>query len=308
MSELESGPRCFGTTIIAVPSYFKGEKPISPAVVHIKPTANLTDVDRREEEKAWPGNITMLHPDMKFGKLKADNGLPKGYTGDWVHFDLGIIKNSLGKRATLQHDDKVKFILYEAKDGDKATLEKPKASAVYVTAGCLSTTEPEQGSPKKGKRAKSGKSKKSGTPESQYPPHVRLDSSCSSLCTNVDQRENKAGGRTGPAQVPAALGHLSLYDLMKPEVRKPHRGKDFLENLAYECSFGEDFQTYLEGLPAGTHPDKKFRNFMMMWKTSRENEVGEQEEAKMMVIGLEGISPKPNDIIGKIKSNFNLGL
>ena len=46
----------------------------------------------------------------------------------------------------------------------------------------------------------------------------------------------------------------------------------------------------------------------MMWKTSRENEVGEQEEAKMMVIGLEGISPKPNDIIGKIKSNFNLGL
>ena len=91
MSELESGPRCFGTTIIAVPSYFKGEKPISPAVVHIKPTANLTDVDRREEEKAWPGNITMLHPDMMFGMLKADNGLPKGYTGDWVHFDLDII-------------------------------------------------------------------------------------------------------------------------------------------------------------------------------------------------------------------------
>ena len=74
------------------------------------------------------------------------------------------------------------------------------------------------------------------------------------------------------------------------------------------CCFGEDFQIYLEGLPAGTHSDKKFRNFMMMWKTSRENEVGEQEEAKIMVIGLEGISPKPNDIIGKIKSNFNLGL
>ena len=48
-----------------------------------------------------------------------------------------------------------------------------------------------------------------------------------------------------------------MFDLMKPEVRKPHRGKDFLENLAYEGSFGEDFQTYLEGLPAGTHPDKK---------------------------------------------------
>ena len=46
----------------------------------------------------------------------------------------------------------------------------------------------------------------------------------------------------------------------------------------------------------------------MMWKTSRENDVGEQEEAKMMVICLEGICPKPNDIIEKIKSNFNLWL
>ena len=132
-----------------------------------------------------------------------------------------------------------------------------------MTTECLSTTKPEQTSPKKGKRAKSGKSKKSGTPESQYPPHVRLDSSCSSVCKNVDHRKNKAGGGTGPAQVPAALEHLSLYDLMKPEVRKPHRGKDFLENLAYECGFGEDFQTYLEGLTAGTHNDKKFRNFMI---------------------------------------------
>ena len=99
MSELESGPRCFGTTIIAVPSYFKGEK-------HIMPTANLTDLDRKEEENPWSGNITMLHPDMKFGMLKADNDLPKGYTGDWVHFDLDIIKNSLGKRATLRPCDK----------------------------------------------------------------------------------------------------------------------------------------------------------------------------------------------------------
>ena len=162
MSELESGPRCFGTTIIAVPSYFKGEKPISPAVVHIKPIANLTDVDRREEEKAWPGNITMLHPDMKFGKLKADNGLPKGYTGDWVHFDLGIIKNSLGKRATLQHDDKVKFILYEAKDGDKATLEKPKAFAVYLTkqpAAKQEQTTSKKGTDTKAKEPKKAKAK-----------------------------------------------------------------------------------------------------------------------------------------------------
>ena len=154
------------------------------------PTANLTDVDRREEEKTWPGVITMLYPDMKFGMVKAYNGHPKGYTGDWVHFDLDVIKNSLGKRATLRPCDKVKFILYEAKDGDKATLERPKASAVYVTAGCLSTTEPEQTSQKKGKKAKSGKSKKSGTPESQYPLHVRLESS--SLRKNVDPRENKA--------------------------------------------------------------------------------------------------------------------
>ena len=63
---------------------------------------------------------------------------------------------------------------------------------------------------------------------------------------------------SGPAQATAAPeGRLSLHELMKPEVRKPHRGKDFLENLAYECKFGEDFETYVEGLPAGTNPDKK---------------------------------------------------
>ena len=305
-------PSAFGTTIIAVPSYFAGEKPISPPYAQIEPTANLTDMDRRKEEKAWEGTITMLHPDMKFGFLKADNGLPKEYTGDWVHFHFDNIKNSLGKRATLTHCVKVKFILYKAKDGDKATLEKPKAFAVYVTEECLSIEEPSPGKPdqassKKGKKAKAGdskKSKKSAAPGPQKPLPVTSESSCLSLC------KNDAGGERGnssePTQVAAALGRLSLFDLMKPEVRKPHRGKDFLENLAYECSFGEDFQTYLEGLPAGTTPDKKFRNFMIMWKTSRENNVDDKGEAQMMVSGLEGISPKPNDIIGRIKSNFNL--
>ena len=38
----------FGTTIIAVPSYFVGEKPLSPPRVQIEPTANLTDMDRRK--------------------------------------------------------------------------------------------------------------------------------------------------------------------------------------------------------------------------------------------------------------------
>ena len=39
----------------------------------------------------------------------------------------------------------------------------------------------------------------------------------------------------------------TLDELLKPEVNRPHRGHDFLLNLAYECtpSFGEDYEQYL---------------------------------------------------------------
>ena len=57
-----------------------------------------------------------------------------------------------------------------------------------------------------------------------------------------------------------------------------------------------------------SHHIFQFRNFMTMWRSSRKNEVGEKKEAELMAKALEGMSPKPNDIIGKIKSNFNLGL
>ena len=61
---------------------------------------------------------------------------------------------------------------------------------------------------------------------------------------------------------PAAPGRVSLYNLLKPEVRKPVRGHDFLSNLAYECKFGEDFETYLEGLKPGTNPDMKVESIL----------------------------------------------
>ena len=56
---------------------------------------------------------------------------------------------------------------------------------------------------------------------------------------------------------PSTPGRVTLYNLLKPEVRKPVRGHDFLANLAYECNFGEDFETYLEQLKPGTNPDMK---------------------------------------------------
>ena len=54
---------------------------------------------------------------------------------------------------------------------------------------------------------------------------------------------------------PAAPGRVTLDNLLKPEVR--HRRHDFLANLAYESNFGEDFETYLEGVPPGANPDMK---------------------------------------------------
>ena len=136
-------------------------RPPGPPTVHITPTTNMTDMDRKGEEKAWMGTITMLNPEKKFGFLKADNGLPKEYTGDSLFFHFDVIKNSLGKMSTLTHGSKVKFILYKAKNGDKATLEKPKAFALYMIAQPTGKQDP--ASSKKGKDGKAGDSKKEKT-------------------------------------------------------------------------------------------------------------------------------------------------
>ena len=129
-------------------------RPPGPPTVHVPPTPNMTDLDRKGEEKAWIGTVTMLNPEKKFGFLKADNGLPKDYTGDSLFFHFDIIKNSIGKTSVLTHGSKVKFILYKAKDGDTATLEKPKAFAVYLTK------QPAAKQEKKGKDSKGEESKK----------------------------------------------------------------------------------------------------------------------------------------------------
>ena len=46
---------------------------------------------------------------------------------------------------------------------------------------------------------------------------------------------------------PAMPLSTTLDELLKPEVTRPHRGHDFLLNLAYECTpnFGEDYEQYL---------------------------------------------------------------
>ena len=105
----------------------------SPPTVHIPPTPYMTDMDRNREEEAWMGTVTMICPGKKFGFLKTDTALPRDYTGGSLFFHFDVVKNFLGKVSDLTHGSKVKFILYKAKDGDRATLEKPKAFAVYLT-------------------------------------------------------------------------------------------------------------------------------------------------------------------------------
>ena len=73
-------------------------------------------------------------------------------------------------------------------------------------------------------------------------------------------RRQRNSARDSEDHIPVEASDLRLYDLLKVEVRKPHRGHDFLENLAYELNFGEDFETYLRELNPGTNPDKKVRS------------------------------------------------
>ena len=55
----------------------------------------------------------------------------------------------------------------------------------------------------------------------------------------------------------------TLDELLKPEVNRPHRGQDFLLNLAYECTpnFGEEYQQYLNKplTMLAPNPDDKVR-------------------------------------------------
>ena len=53
----------------------------------------------------------------------------------------------------------------------------------------------------------------------------------------------------------------TLDEILKPEVNRPHRGNDFLLNLAYECqtNFGEAYQQYLSQTIPAPSPDDKVR-------------------------------------------------
>ena len=106
--------------------------PSGHPTVLIPPTPLMTEMNRNREETAWMGTVTMVNPGKKFGFLKTDNALPRGYTGDSLFFHFDIVRNFLGKTSALTQGSKVKFILYKAKDGDSANLEKPKAFAVYL--------------------------------------------------------------------------------------------------------------------------------------------------------------------------------
>ena len=52
-----------------------------------------------------------------------------------------------------------------------------------------------------------------------------------------------------------------MDEILKPEVNRPHRGNDFLLNLAYECetNFGESYQQYLTQTMPAPSPDDKVR-------------------------------------------------
>ena len=53
----------------------------------------------------------------------------------------------------------------------------------------------------------------------------------------------------------------TLDEILKTEVNRPHRGNDFLLNLAYECqtSFGEAYQQHLTRTMPAPSPDDKVR-------------------------------------------------
>ena len=110
-----------------------GPKVAPEARLMIPPTLNMTDLDRRGEDNAWEGTVSVVVPEKEMGFLVADKGLPKDYKGNSLFFHLSVVKNSTGKTVKITKGSKVKFVLYKARDGEGDALERPKAYAVYVT-------------------------------------------------------------------------------------------------------------------------------------------------------------------------------
>ena len=110
-----------------------GETVRSPSpMVEFPPTPNITDKERKDEENAWTGTVTMVNQEKKFGFLKADNGLPNEYKGDSLFFHFNVVKNSSEKTVKIGQGTKAKFVLYKAKEEDTEPLERPKAFAVFT--------------------------------------------------------------------------------------------------------------------------------------------------------------------------------
>ena len=130
-----------------------------------------------------------------------------------------------------------------------------------------------------------------------------------------------------PTQISSVPKQMTLDKLMKPEVWKPERGKDFLLILAFELGFGIYFEAYLDG-SGKRHPDVQvivkyyihmfvcngllfqFHRFMLYWRSHLEREfaggVDKRREAELMISALLEMNPCPLDIIDKIKRNFQL--
>lgn len=93
---------------------------------------------------------------------------------------------------------------------------------------------------------------------------------------------------------------------MKPLARLSHRGgEEFLENLAYECKFGERYSEYLrELLTRLAKFDQKFYELIGQWR----GVIGAKtqlEEAELMIEALQRTGGA-QDIIDHIKSNFQM--
>lgn len=63
----------------------------------------------------------------------------------------------------------------------------------------------------------------------------------------------------------------TFKEILNEELSRPHRGNDFIEDLAYILHFGDQFEIW-ERNHIGVSSDKKIRQLLAMWKSAKGDE------------------------------------
>eukprot|EP00092_Neocalanus_flemingeri_P002800 GFUD01002997.1.p1 GENE.GFUD01002997.1~~GFUD01002997.1.p1 ORF type:complete len:465 (-),score=127.21 GFUD01002997.1:568-1962(-) len=101
-------------------------------IVEVPSMPGLSPKILEDQVNARFGTVTHVNNTKNIGYLRPVRPLPPGYDSSSLFFHFNVIKNTYNYTKKVTKGTTVKFILYEAKEGNTENLSKPKAFAVFT--------------------------------------------------------------------------------------------------------------------------------------------------------------------------------